>query len=200
MTISFDTVSAQAIELRKLERKFEKMSQQVLSGLYPGFPPFLPQNLQSMYSYMQPLLQQTCLFPSLAHLQQAALPPPYLANTGPGEINEAGSQETSRDRSISPSVTGMVISSGEQEEKEDYMAELAREKEVLVSRGMTREGSLLMRLLERGEQLTRNKNFLSFRNSILNSQRSACVSPAMLAPPWTRTGGCWTSTGRSPSG
>ena len=55
----------------------------------------------------------------------------------------------------------MVISSGEQEEKEDYMAELTREKEVLVSRGMTREGSLLMRLLERGEQLTRNKNFLS---------------------------------------
>ena len=45
----------------------------------------------------------------------------------------------------------MVVSSGEQEEKEDYMAELAREKEVLVSRGMTREGSLLMRLLERGE-------------------------------------------------
>ena len=61
-------------------------------------------------------------------------------------------------------MTGMVVSSGEQEEKEDYMAELAREKEVLVSRGMTREGSLLMRLLERGEQLIRNKNFISFRN------------------------------------
>ena len=179
------------------------MSQQVLSGLYPGFPPFLPQNLQSMYSYMQPLLQQTCLFPSLAHLQQAALTPPYLANTGPGEVDEVRSQETPRDRSISPSVTGMVISSGEQEEKEDYMAELAREKEVLVSRGMTREGSLLMRLLERGELLTRNKNSTfseSNFSSILNSQRSACVSLAMLAPPWTRTGGCWTSTGRSPSG
>ena len=48
----------------------------------------------------------------------------------------------------------MVISSGEQEEKEDYMAELTREKEVLVSRGMTREGSLLLRLLERGECVT----------------------------------------------
>ena len=45
----------------------------------------------------------------------------------------------------------MVAIAGEQEEKEDYMAELSREKEVLVSRGMTREGSLLLRLLERGE-------------------------------------------------
>ena len=78
------------------------------------------------------------------------MPPPYLANPGPGEVDEVRSQETPRDRSISPSVTGMVVSSGEQEEKEDYMAELTREKEVLVSRGMTREGSLLLRLLERG--------------------------------------------------
>ena len=45
----------------------------------------------------------------------------------------------------------MVAIGGEQEEKEDYMVELSREKEVLVSRGMTREGSLLLRLLERGE-------------------------------------------------
>ena len=59
-------------------------------------------------------------------------------------------REPNRDTSLSPSA-GMVASGGEQEEKEDYMAELTREKEVLVSRGMTREGSLLLRLLERGE-------------------------------------------------
>ena len=47
----------------------------------------------------------------------------------------------------------MVAIGGEQEEKEDYMVELSREKEVLVSRGMTREGSLLLRLIERGECL-----------------------------------------------
>ena len=39
---------------------------------------------------------------------------------------------------------------GEQEEKEDYMAELTREKEALNSRGMTRERGLLVKLLERG--------------------------------------------------
>ena len=135
------------------------MSQQALSGMYPGFPPYLPQNLQSMY--MQPLLQQClsssaspllqqCLFP-LAQLQHTAYPP-YLANpptTGPGEVDEVGLREPNRDTSLSPSA-GMV-SSGEQEEKEDYLAELTREKEVLISRGMTREGSLLLRLLERGE-------------------------------------------------
>ena len=134
------------------------MSQQALSGMYPaGFPPYLHQNLQSMY--MQPLLQQCltsssntspllqqCLYP-LAQLQHTAYPP-YLANpptSGPaGEV-----EEPIRDTSASPAA-GMV-SSGEQEEKEDYMAELSREKEVLISRGMTREGSLLLRLLERGE-------------------------------------------------
>ena len=131
------------------------MSQQALSGMYPGFPPYLPQNLQSMY--MQPLLQQClsssstspllqqCLYP-LAQLQQTAYPP-YLANSPipvPGEVDEP-----KRDTSLSPPA-GMVAS-GEQEEKEDYMAELTREKEVLISRGMTREGSLLMRILERGE-------------------------------------------------
>ena len=129
------------------------MSQQTLSGLYPGFPPYLHQNLQSMY--MQPLLQQClsstspllqqCLFP-LTQLQPTAYPP-YLPNTptsGAGEVDEPN-----RDRSLSPAA-GMVAI-GEQEEKEDYMAELTREKEVLVSRGMTREGSLLLRLLERGE-------------------------------------------------
>ena len=110
--------------------------------MYPGFPPYLHQNLQSMY--MQPLLQQ-CLFP-LAQLQPTAYPP-YLPNTptsGAGEVDEPN-----RDTSLSPAA-GMVAI-GEQEEKEDYMAELTREKEVLVSRGMTREGSLLLRLLERGE-------------------------------------------------
>ena len=131
------------------------MSQQALSGMYPGFPPYLHQNLQSMY--MQPLLQQClssstspllqqCIFP-LAQLQQTAYPP-YLSNTptaGPGEVDG----EPNRDTSLSPAA-GMVAS-GEQEEKEDYMAELSREKEVLISRGMTREGSLLLRLLERGE-------------------------------------------------
>ena len=130
------------------------MSQQALSGMYPGFPPYLPQNLQSMY--MQPLLQQClssssaspllqqCLYP-LAQLQQTVYPP-YLAKSpipGPGELDELN-----RDTSLSPAA-GMVAS-GEQEEKEDYMAELTREKEVLISRGMTREGSLLLRLLERG--------------------------------------------------
>ena len=131
------------------------MSQQALSGMYPGFPPYLPQNLQSMY--MQPLLQQClssssaspllqqCLYP-LAQLQHTAYPP-YLSNpptvAGQGEVDEP-----KRDTSLSPAA-GMVAS-GEQEEKEDYMAELTREKEVLISRGMTREGSLLLRLLERG--------------------------------------------------
>ena len=56
-----------------------------------------------------------------------------------------------------------MVFSGEQEEKEDYMAELTREKEVLISRGMTREGSLLLRLLERGECRTDwNSNFRMF--------------------------------------
>ena len=126
------------------------MSQQTLSGMYPGFPPYLHQNLQSMY--MQPLLQQClsstspllqqCLFP-LNQLQPTA----YMPNTptsGTGEVDEPN-----RDTSLSPAA-GMVAI-GEQEEKEDYMAELTREKEVLISRGMTREGSLLLRLLERGE-------------------------------------------------
>ena len=141
-----------SISLHKAERKewMSKMSQQTLSGVYPGFPPYL----QSMY--MQPLLQQClssstspllqqCLYP-LAQLQQAAYPP-YLANTPtavPGDVDEPN-----RDTSLSPAA-GMVAN-GEQEEKEDYMAELTREKEVLISRGMTREGSLLLRLLERGE-------------------------------------------------
>ena len=133
------------------------MSQQTLSGMYPGFPPYLHQNLQSMY--MQPLLQQClssntspllqqCLFP-LTQLQPTAYPP-YLPNTptsGAGEVDEPN-----QDTSLSPAA-GMVAI-GEQEEKEDYMAELTREKEVLVSRGMTREGSLLLRLLERGECVT----------------------------------------------
>jgi len=66
---------------------------------------------------------------------------------GPGEVDEVGLREPNRDTSLSPAA-GMVAI-GEQEEKEDYMAELTREKEVLVSRGMTREGSLLLRLLER---------------------------------------------------
>ena len=136
------------------------MSQQTLSGMYPaGFPPYLHQNLQSMY--MQPLLQQClsssnntspllqqCLYP-LAQLQHTAYPP-YLANpptsSGPaGEVDV----EPKRDTSLSPAA--VMVSSGEQEEKEDYMAELSREKEVLISRGMTREASLLLRLLERGE-------------------------------------------------
>ena len=88
------------------------MSQQTLSGMYPGFPPYLHQNLQSMY--MQPLLQQClsstspllqqCLFP-LTQLQPTAYPP-YLPNTptsGAGEVDEPN-----RDTSLSPAA-GMVV-------------------------------------------------------------------------------------------
>ena len=189
-----------------------------MSGVYPGYlMPQMPQTLMPQMSHQALFMQQSLCMqqmqqqPLLQQMQQSVFPPTaqnypaYLANppTGPGgEVDEVGLREPNRDTSLSPSA-GMVASGGEQEEKEDYMAELAREKEVLVSRGMTREGSLLMRLLERGELLTRNKKRTfseSNFSSILNSQRSACVSPAMLAPPWTRTGGCWTSTGRSPSG
>ena len=121
------------------------MSQQTLSGMYPGFPPYLHQN-------MQPLLQQ-CLYP-LSQVQHTALPP-FLTNpptTGPIEVDEVGScLEQNRDTSVSPA--GWMVgggSGGEQEEKEDYLAELTREKEALTSRGMTRERGLLVKLLERG--------------------------------------------------
>ena len=126
------------------------MSQQILPGLYPGLPGQLANHLQSMY--MQPLLQQ-CLYP-LSQVQHTALPP-FLTNpptTGPGEVEEVGSRlEQNRDTSGSPA--GWMVgggSGGEQEEKEDYLAELTREKEALNSRGMTRERGLLVKLLERG--------------------------------------------------
>ena len=124
------------------------MSQQTLPGLYPG----LPGHLQSMY--MQPLLQQ-CLYP-LSQVQHTALPP-FLTNpptTGPIEVDEVGScLEQNRDTSVSPAgwMVGGGSSVGEQEEKEDYLAELTREKDAMVTRGVTREGSVLLRLLERGE-------------------------------------------------
>ena len=127
------------------------MSQQTLPGLYPGLPGHLANHLQSMY--MQPLLQQ-CLYP-LSQVQHTALPP-FLTNppaTGPGEVEEVGSRlEQNRDTSVSPA--GWMVgggSGGEQEEKEDYLAELTREKDAMVTRGVTREGSVLLRLLERGE-------------------------------------------------
>ena len=79
--------------------------------------------------------------------------PPFLTNpptTGPGEVDEVGSRlEQNRDASVSPA-GWMVSGGGEQEEKEDYLAELTREKEALTSRGMTRERGLLVKLLERG--------------------------------------------------
>ena len=127
------------------------MSQQTLPGLYPGLPGHLANHLQSMY--MQPLLQQ-CLYP-LSQVQHTALPP-FLTNpptTGPGEVDEVDSRlEQNCDTSGSPA--GWMVgggSSGEQEEKEDYLAELTREKDAMVTRGVTREGSVLLRLLERGE-------------------------------------------------
>ena len=127
------------------------MSQQTLPGLYPGLPGHLANHLQSMY--MQPLLQQ-CLYP-LSQVQHTALPP-FLTNpptTGPIEVDEVGSRlEQNRDTSVSPA--GWMVgggSGGEQEEKEDYLAELTREKDAMVTRGVTREGSVLLRLLERGE-------------------------------------------------
>ena len=126
------------------------MSQQILPGLYPGLPGQLANHLQSMY--MQPLLQQ-CLYP-LSQVQHTALPP-FLTTpptTGPIEVEEVGScLEQNRDTSVSPA--GWMVgggSGGEQEEKEDYLAELTREKEALNSRGMTRERGLLVKLLERG--------------------------------------------------
>ena len=126
-----------------------RMSQQTLPGLYPGLPGHLANQLQSMY--MQPLLQQ-CLYP-LSQVQHTALPP-FLTNpptTGPGEVDEVGSRlEQSHDTSVSPA-GWMVSGGGEQEEKEDYLAELTREKDAMVTRGVTREGSVLLRLLERGE-------------------------------------------------
>ena len=110
------------------------MSQQTLPGLYPGLPGHLANHLQSMY--MQPLLQQ-CLYP-LSQVQHTALPP-FLTNpptTGPIEVDEVGSRlEQNRDTSVSPA--GWMVgggSGGEQEEKEDYLAELTREKEALTSR------------------------------------------------------------------
>ena len=100
---------------------------------------------------MQPLLQQ-CLYP-LSQVQHTALPP-FLTNpptTGPGEVDEVGSRlEQNRDTSVSPAGWMVSGSSVEQEEKEDYLAELTREKEALTSRGMTRERGLLVKLLERG--------------------------------------------------
>ena len=127
------------------------MSQQTLPGLYPGLPGHLANHLQSMY--MQPLLQQ-CLYP-LSQVQHTALPP-FLTNppiTGPIEVDQVGSRlEQNRDTSVSPA--GWMVgggSGGEQEEKEDYLAELTREKDAMVTRGVTREGSVLLRLLERGE-------------------------------------------------
>ena len=128
-----------------------RMSLETLPSLYPGLPGHLANQLQSMY--MQPLLQQ-CLFP-LSQVQHTALPP-FLTNpptTGPGEVDEVGPRlEENRDTSVSPA--GWMVgggSGGEQEEKEDYLAELTREKDAMVTRGVTREGSVLLRLLERGE-------------------------------------------------
>ena len=127
-----------------------RMSQQTLPGFYPGLPGHLANQLQSMY--MQPLLQQ-CLFP-LSQVQHTALPP-FLTNPptpGPSEVDEVGSRlEQSHDTSVSPA--GWMVSGGssvEQEMKEDYLAELTREKEALTSGGMTRERGLLVKLLERG--------------------------------------------------
>ena len=127
-----------------------RMSQQTLPGLYPALPGLLANQLQSMY--MQPLLQQ-CLYP-LGQVQHTALPH-FLTNppsTGPGEVEEVGSRlEQNRDTSVSPA--GWRVgggSGGEQEEKEDYLAELTREKEALTSREMTLERGLLVKLLERG--------------------------------------------------
>ena len=106
-----------------------------------------------MQQMQQPLLQQMqqSVFPQTAQNYQ-----PYLTNqptTGPSDVDEIGSRlEPNRDTSLSPA-GAMVggVSGGEQEEKEDYLAELTREKDAMVTRGVTREGSVLLRLLERGE-------------------------------------------------
>ena len=135
-----------------------------MSGVYPGYlMPQMPQTLMPQMPHQALFMQQSLCMqqmqqPLLQQMQQSVFPqttqnyPSYLANpptVGPGEVDEVGLREPNRDTSLSPAA-GMVAS-GEQEEKEDYMAELTREKEVLISRGMTREGSLLLRLLERGE-------------------------------------------------
>ena len=135
-----------------------------MSGVYPGYlMPQMPQTLMPQMPHQALFMQQSLCMqqmqqPLLQQMQQSVFPPttqnypPYLANpptAGPGEVDEVGLREPNRDTSLSPAA-GMVAN-GEQEEKEDYMAELTREKEVLISRGMTREGSLLLRLLERGD-------------------------------------------------
>ena len=181
-----------------------------MSGVYPGYlMPQMPQTMMPQMPHQALFMQQSLCMqqmqqPLLQQMQQHSVfppttqnyPPAYLANPPTAEVDEVGGlREPNRDTSLSPA-GGMVAIAGEQEEKEDYMAELSREKEVLVSRGMTREGSLLLRLLERGEcYLVENGPYNPFP-----PQRLACVSLVMLVLPWTLRGGCWTFTGRSPSG
>ena len=138
-----------------------------MSGVYPQYlMPQMPQTLMPQMPHQALFMQQSLCMqqmqqPLLQQMQQSVFPQtaqnyqPYLTNqptTGPSDVDEIGSRlEPNRDTSLSPAgaIVGDV-SGGEQEEKEDYLAELTREKEALTSSGMTRERGLLIKLLERG--------------------------------------------------
>ena len=141
-----------------------------MSGVYPQYlMPQMPQTLMPQMPHQALFMQQSLCMqqmqqPLLQQMQQPVFPQtaqnyqPYLTNqptTGPSDVDEIGSRlEPNRDTSLSPA-GAMVggVSGGEQEEKEDYLAELTREKDAMVTRGVTREGSVLLRLLERGEKV-----------------------------------------------
>ena len=124
-------------------------------GVYPGY--LLQQGLQ----YLQhPSLPSPYCLPlqSLQPLQLPSslysYPSPYLGQavtSGQGEEQEVSPslhtpREPNRDTSLSP----RLEVPGEQEERDDYLAELAREREVLQSRGGREAVNNVLRILERG--------------------------------------------------
>jgi hypothetical protein len=112
------------------------MAGQVYPGyLAPGLH-YLPSPALSPYC-LQPLLQQALPFPGPG----CGPYPAYPAYPSLGQ-QEAREEPEARE---SP-----AVQQGEQEDREDYLAELAREREALLRAGQAREGSLVLRVLDRG--------------------------------------------------
>ena len=120
-------------------------------GVYPGY--LLQQGLQ----YLQhPSLPSPYCLPLQLPSSLYSYPSPYLGQAvtgGQAEEQEVSPslhtpREPSRDTSLSP----RLEVPGEQEERDDYLAELARERELLQARGGREAVNNVLRILERGTE------------------------------------------------
>ena len=149
-------VHSQSVFYRRRERSALVQGQRMSGqGVYPGY--LLQQGLQYLQHHSLP--SPYCLpLQSLQPLQLPSslysYPSPYLGQAvsgGQGEEQEVSPslhtpREPNRDTSLSP----RLEVPGEQEERDDYLAELAREREVLQSRGGREAVNNVLRILERG--------------------------------------------------